>query len=134
MSERTLTCPECGAVMTLKDSRYGKFYGCVRWPNCDCTHGAHEDGSPKGVPGDKATRQARIRAHAEFDQVWRELKKAGVKGARKKAYRWLRDRLGVGKDECHIALFDEATCERVIQLCQNSKYEFLYNAVPKERE
>ena len=27
-------CPKCGAEMVLRTSRYGKFYGCSRYPSC----------------------------------------------------------------------------------------------------
>ena len=27
-------CPECGAVMYMRESRYGKFLSCSKWPNC----------------------------------------------------------------------------------------------------
>ena len=29
------TCPKCGAPMVLKLGRYGKFYSCSRFPECD---------------------------------------------------------------------------------------------------
>jgi|GEM_PF-260722 len=31
---RVPRCPKCGAEMVLRSSRYGKFYGCVRYPSC----------------------------------------------------------------------------------------------------
>ncbi|MDO4798480.1 MAG: topoisomerase DNA-binding C4 zinc finger domain-containing protein [Coriobacteriales bacterium] len=37
----TPRCPRCGAEMILRTSRYGKFYGCSRFPSCkgkrDCS-------------------------------------------------------------------------------------------------
>lgn len=30
----TPTCPNCGARMTLKNGRFGKFYGCPNYPSC----------------------------------------------------------------------------------------------------
>jgi DNA topoisomerase-1 len=27
-------CPECGAIMYLRESRYGKFLSCSQWPKC----------------------------------------------------------------------------------------------------
>ncbi len=33
----TLSCPECGAPMTLRQSRYGPFWGCTRYPECKGT-------------------------------------------------------------------------------------------------
>jgi len=106
---RTIPCP-CGAVMQLKDSRHGKFYGCRDWPACDYTHGAHPDGSPLGVPANKETRQARMRAHDAFDTLW---KGGGMK--RREAYRWMQEALGLSEDEAHIGKFDVETCERLIE-------------------
>lgn len=30
-------CPDCSAQMLLRTGRYGRFYGCSRFPSC---HGA----------------------------------------------------------------------------------------------
>ena len=48
---RTLlkACPDCGGDMVLRetrkftprDGRPRKFYGCIRWPECNGIHGAH---------------------------------------------------------------------------------------------
>jgi ssDNA-binding Zn-finger/Zn-ribbon topoisomerase 1 len=106
-----LTCPECGAGMTLKSSRFGPFYGCARWPDTGCpgSHGAHPDGTPLGVPANRETKAARVRAHAAFDTLWRG---GGMK--RRAAYRWMQDALGLTSDEAHIGRFDVPTCERLI--------------------
>lgn len=45
----TLPCSECSGSMTLRNSRYGFFYGCSRFPDCRATHGAHPDGQPLGL-------------------------------------------------------------------------------------
>lgn len=50
-----LVCPECGALMRLRKSRFGLFYGCTRYPYCKASHGAHPDGAPLGVPVNKAS-------------------------------------------------------------------------------
>jgi ssDNA-binding Zn-finger/Zn-ribbon topoisomerase 1 len=113
-----LVCPECGADMVLRESKYGPFYGCTRYPACDASHGAHPDGTPLGVPADKETKAARIAAHAAFDQLWDKASKAGRAAARRGAYRWLREQLGMTREECHIGRFDKAMCTRVIELCE----------------
>ncbi len=33
-SNNALRCPKCGAKMYLKTGRFGKFYGCSRFPDC----------------------------------------------------------------------------------------------------
>ena len=31
-----LKCAECGSPMILRNGKYGKFYGCTRFPKCSC--------------------------------------------------------------------------------------------------
>lgn len=133
-SERTdLKCPECGARMQLLKTRFGFMYGCTRYPNCDCTHGAHPDGAPLGTPANKETKQARIAAHAAFDELWKgcmsEYPKAGKRNAseitrmaRRRCYAWLAERLGLDSEACHIGQFDIATCKRVVAACEGVTY------------
>lgn len=109
----TLACPECGGTLTLKGSRFGPFYGCSGYPSCTVAMGAHPDGKPLGIPGDAATRLARIRAHEAFDALWSKREK----GSRKRAYRFLQKAMGLSEEACHIAMFDAAQCERVVEVC-----------------
>jgi ssDNA-binding Zn-finger/Zn-ribbon topoisomerase 1 len=108
----TLPCPECGAPLQLKDSKYGKFYGCSMWRTTGCkgSHSAHKDtGAPMGLPARAAVKAARVRAHRAFDSLW-----TGGAMTRKAAYKWLQKAMKLSKRECHIAAFDEAQCEQVI--------------------
>jgi hypothetical protein len=117
-------CPDCGSPMQLRETtkiKYKKsgqprkFWGCTRYPLCKATHGAHPDGRPLGIPGNAETKQARILAHEAFDALWKTKMPMFSRG---QAYRWLQCELGLGKQDCHIGSFDVATCQRVIQLCQ----------------
>jgi len=36
-AESDIKCPECGSPMVLRNGRYGKFYGCSRFPYCKGT-------------------------------------------------------------------------------------------------
>lgn len=111
--ERTdLTCPDCGAGMYLHvmGGRV-RVYFCDRRPLCDANHGAHEDGSPHGVPADRATREARSRAHQAFDLLWT---RSHV--TREGAYLWLAKALGLTEDQAHIGRFDISTCEHVVAI------------------
>lgn len=105
------TCADCGSPMQLRTSQYGKFWGCARYPDCKGAHGAHPDGRPLGTPANKETKEARIRAHAAFDPLW---KGDGALLDRTAAYKWLAKELGIDARECHIGNFDIAQCERVI--------------------
>jgi hypothetical protein len=58
----------------------------------------------------------RARAHAAFDPLWRS-----GEMSRNAAYRWLANELGLSREECHISLFDRATCERVVAVCERNK-------------
>lgn len=116
--QHDVTCT-CGAKMVLRVAKkasgplQGKsFYGCSRYPNCKVTHGAHPDGAPLGIPGDDATKAARIQAHAAFDSLW----KSGADAVMRRggAYGWLEEVLGLKPGEGHIGRFDVVTCERVV--------------------
>lgn len=116
--DHRVECPDCGSRMVLKtttkfsypngDPR--KFWGCGAWAKTGCKGivGAHQDGKPFGRPVNKEGREARQRAHAAFDVLWKQ-------GAisRAQAYRWLSDYLGI-KPQVHIGDLDVAGCERVI--------------------
>lgn len=54
-----LKCGDCGKLMVFRTSQYGYFYGCSQWPFCRGTLSARTDGSPKGIPGNAATRKLR---------------------------------------------------------------------------
>jgi len=110
---KRLLCPKCGSLMTLRDSRFGKFYGCSAFPKCKETHGAHQGtGEPLGIPANKETRQARIQAHDAFDKIWksRQMK-------RQEAYHWLSGQLGIERKACHIGMFNKEQCQKVIAIC-----------------
>lgn len=86
-----------------------KFYGCSQFPACRGVHGAHPDGSPMGIAGDKATRQARVEAHSVFDAAWR------ARGMTKKeAYRWLQDITGLSDKGAHISRFTVEQCADLV--------------------
>lgn len=121
LQHETLRCGECGSSMVLRNSKFGKFYGCTAFPNCRGTHGAHPDGTPLGVPANKETKEARIRAHAAFDAVWKARQKnfnLSRTVARGECYAWLAVAMRMRKEDCHIARFDVATCARVIEVCE----------------
>ncbi len=58
-----LVCPDCGAPLTLKLGKFGRFYGCSKWSETGCkgSHGASLTGAPLGVPANAKTRNLRRR-------------------------------------------------------------------------
>lgn len=63
-------CPACKEAMILKTGKYGRFWGCPNYPDCTYNVGAHPDGRPLGIPGDKETRQLRSKLHDWFAQYY----------------------------------------------------------------
>lgn len=145
-------CPICDARMVLRTSKRftypngepRMFWGCSRWPECDGIHGAHPDGKPLGKPGDKKTKEERIVAHGAFDTLWKyaylmpcymrdratmdeEGKTVITRAARRRAYAWMQEQLGMTREECHIANFDIETCIKVTSLCARASPEIIRN-------
>lgn len=110
-TEHPLECPLCRSPMHLRTSRYGLFYGCSRWPQCDATHGAHPNGEPLGIPADNETKRWRIKAHEAFDRLWNG---PGACMSRPDAYRWMIQTLALPAEEAHIARFSREQCQRLI--------------------
>lgn len=130
-----LICPECGGEMVLRKSiRFDKpFYGCIHFPLCRATHGAHPDGRPLGKPADAATKRMRIAAHAALDPLWGRneegLHPQIQKRHRRAVYAWLAVQLGISNigEELHIGLFDSPRCQQVIDACQNVTRQQILN-------
>lgn len=105
-----IRCGECGELMVLRNSRFGKFYGCSAYPKCKGTHGAHPDGKPLGTPANAATKQARMKAHAAFDRLWK-----GGGRTRGQAYGWLKAQASIPD---HISEMDAKQCAVLIELVE----------------
>lgn len=63
-----------------------------------------------GVPADRATRQARVRAHYVFDALW----KSG-RMTRKQAYSVLCKVMRKSEEDGHIGKFNREECERLVR-------------------
>ncbi len=110
-------CPVHNTPMTPKLSAFGPWFACEE-PNCDYRVSAdRRTGEPLGTPTDAAGRDARKRAHAAFDALWRR-DYEGNSRRRSRCYRWLASALGLTEAECHIARFDVARCVEVVHAVQ----------------
>jgi hypothetical protein len=119
-------CPYCGAEVKLvggeaiyphrPDLFEKRFWQCAP---CQAYVGCHGNTTePLGRLANAELRQAKMAAHRAFDPLWREYPKEERKERRKGAYAWLSKALNVPPDECHIGMFDEALCRRVVEVCE----------------
>lgn len=120
-------CHQPARYLASSESVYGRDYGPLwRCEPCDAHVGVDRGTRrPLGRLANKALREAKQEAHAAFDPIWEkrwaEKSKADpayVKGmARGGRYKRLAELLGIPTSECHIGLFDLATCRRVVEIC-----------------
>ncbi len=121
-------CPYCNTPSVLCDASavYGPTYAgrfnmwvCANYPDCDSYVGVHKDQAipkPLGTMANAELRKLRKRVHAIFDPMWKPGPEARFTGrdARKKAYRWISDRLAVA--DFHTAESGEALCRRALAI------------------
>ena len=116
-----LVCPACGRTAKLvgalevyphrPDLAGKRIYVC---PSGCSRVGCHGDTTrPLGTLATATMREARRRAHAAFDPIWRT---RGL--TRAAAYVRLAEYLGIPVADCHIGRFDEAQCARVLAFCR----------------
>ncbi len=86
---------------------------------CKASVGCHKnskDHAPLGRLANQELKRLKMDAHAAFDPLW---KSGGMK--RKQAYGYLADKLGIQFSLCHIGMFNEEMCRKVIQICEAKK-------------
>jgi hypothetical protein len=97
------------------------FYWC---PPCEAYVGTHKaTGEPLGTLANATLRRLRNLAHAAFDPLHQ---RQGYD--RTVAYSMLASAMGISKDACHIAMFDNAQCRRVVDLINSRE---IYRHDPK---
>lgn len=115
-------CPYCGRKAEYVDSAeiYGKSYGMVYLCRpCDAYVGVHDGtDTPLGRLVNRELRRWRNRAHAAFDPLWQQ---GPYRRRRNDAYAWLAGKMGLTKEETHIAMFDVEQCKQVIQIMDNER-------------
>lgn len=129
MARRPL-CPECGSrgytivkgrSVYSADSPYAQRPVAIcRNSACDARTGVHirgpNAGKPMGRLAGAKTRRARSAAHRAFDPLWLD-----GRMEREEAYAVLAAVLRIPVEECHIGLFDVATCQRVIAWARQAR-------------
>ncbi len=118
------TCPYCqkpaelvtGAVIyphrrDLAKQKFWECRPCSAWVGCHLPGNGQGDGTtPLGRLANAELRQAKQRAHAAFDPLWRERRMT-----RRQAYAWLAEAMGMPVAEVHIGAFDVGQCRQVVE-------------------
>ena len=116
-----MICPYCKGEMIGKASKYGWFFGCENWPECDSTVGCHPGTrKPLGTPANRELKDLRMAVHAKIDPLWKSKQMT-----RKRVYKDLANGLRIKIKDCHIGMFDVETCKKAltINFNQNVKGE-----------
>lgn len=71
----------------------------------------------RAPPGSKLAHM-RQAAHRAFDPIWQS-----GDFTRSEAYTWLAAQLSIPKEKCHMVHFDEAMCQKVIDICLAEELE-----------
>lgn len=99
-----MKCPKCGNAAKQSETRYGiRNHCCDLW--------SWGDGAQLA---DSETHDARKAAHAAFDPCWQS-----GHMSRAAAYKWLSEKLGIPRKQCHMKLMDKMTALRVAQIAPN---------------
>ena len=115
----TIDCPYCGGQATLQSSKrvykkydHGEIYICENHGHlCDAFVFCHKgDNLPLGTLANRTTQIARSEAHSKIDNLWRNY---GFN--RGDTYKMLGDLMGLQREDCHIALFNEEQCLHAIK-------------------
>ena len=105
-----------GSMSHVADQNLWVCWQCDAWVGCHIGSfdGWEEGTRPLGILAKKELRDARVAVHDRFDKLW----KLG-RMDRGKAYKWLADRLGISKDDCHIGMFDMEKCIKTEEILED---------------
>lgn len=123
---RSVICNYCGQPAVLVNGTViyphrpnlskKKFWQCAP---CDAWVGCHSTTTtPLGRLANAELRQAKMAAHNAFDPIWQEDVELTRGAARRKAYAWLAEQMGLPSAHAHIGSFTVDQCKRVVELCQ----------------
>lgn len=118
-------CDYCGndAVLVTGKDLYPHrpdLFGVKAWQckPCKASVGCHKNSkknAPLGRLANAELKKLKMAAHAAFDPLW---KNKIMK--RKEAYSFLAEKLGIEFKDCHIGMFDEETCRKVVEVCKGT--------------
>ena len=106
-----MNCPKHHTTLVPEETPRGTRFKCTE---IGCTVICWD--GPTSTPADATTRRARKEAHKAFDALWQ----GAGRGGRRRAYAWLRKALGIPEAKCHMGMFDETTCDKVIGLAYHA--------------
>ena len=85
--------------------------------NCNARVGCHKGTTrPLGNVANETLRLKRMETHQVFDAFW---KRRGM--SRTQGYKWLAGKMGLPERLTHIGGFEMDQCQKVIDLCRNTK-------------
>jgi len=113
-----LDCPNCGSSMTLRQSRFGLFYGCDNYYLNQCTGrvSAKSDGTVKIPYISYAEKQARYYAKEAFDKLWQN----GC-FTKQEAFNWLCKEMNCARSEALISKFTIQQCTELLKKVESFK-------------
>ena len=108
-------CQYCNNSTVYTDNKviYGKSYGNGKiyyCKPCDAYVGTHKGTNKSfGSVANRELRALRSKAHRVFDPIWKSKQLTRVE-----AYKKLSEFTGIEKAYCHIAMFNESICNKII--------------------
>ena len=137
MKAEIVVCPYCSTNAEFVSSKavyngrdFGMIYLCRP---CQAYCGVHKGtAKPFGRLANAELREWRKKTHAVFDPIWefrigsknrkgKVMKKAQAKSV---VYKKLAELLEIESVDCHIGMFDIATCKQLVELCMTGKLAF----------
>lgn len=92
---------------------------------CEAYVGCHKNGpgiSPLGTLAKAPLRKLRTEAHAHFDPIWKT-----TDIPRNFAYHKLAEFMGISPDKCHISMFNEKQCKKVLKFTHQTMLALHFN-------
>lgn len=125
-----MRCPYCHGLAHLKPSStvyhgndFGMIYLCDNYPEaCDAYVGVHQgDYLPLGQLSNSELRSLRRSVHRLIDPLWQERAYS-----RNVVYGFLAEMMELPLLECHVAMFDDAACKKVLSMRPKLMEEFVH--------